>query len=158
MSSPVELDPSAPGTVVRRAFALEALLNLFTLPLLFYPKSILSHVVDDPATITPITELLAQVFAVLVVGALTPALLLGFPNTRQAIESRRAVYYVLGYGEFALILLLAWHALSGWEKRGLSQWACWGAIVFLIPPVLWRVFVLFFKPDMIGRYREYQRF
>lgn len=157
MSSPVELDPSAPGTAVRRAFALEALLNLFTLPLLFSPKSVLSHMVNDPAAITPVAELLGQVFGGLVVGALTPALLLGLPNTRAAIESRRTVYYLLACGELALIPLLAWHAAYGWEKGALSQGACLASIGFLIPPVLWRGFVLFVRPDMFGRYRDVKK-
>lgn len=153
MSSTVELDPLAPGTAVRRAFALEALLNLFTLPLIFYPKATLSPLVNDPSAITPTAELLARLFGGLVVGALTPALLLGLPNTRQAIESRRTVYVLLGCGEAALIPVLLWHALEGWERGSLTFGACWASIGCLIPPLAWRLYVLS-KPEMFGRYRE----
>lgn len=153
MSTTVELDPLAPGTAVRRAFALEALLNLFTLPLIFYPKATLSPLVNDPSAITPTAELLARLFGGLVVGALTPALLLGLPNTRQAIESRRTVYVMLGCGEAALIPVLIWHALDGWERGSLTFAACWASVGCLIPPLAWRLYVLS-KPEMLGRYRE----
>lgn len=151
MSSQVEVDPSAPGTVIRRAFAIEAVLNLFVLPLILYPRATLSHMIQNPAEITSTTTLLARAWGGLVVGAFTPALLLGLPNTRAGIESRTTVYYMLGLGEMLLVPLLAWHA---GEDGGLSAKACMVAITNLLPPLAWRVYTLCCKPEWFGRYRD----
>ena len=152
-SPKLEIDPTAPGTTIRRAFLAEAVLNLFTLPLLISPARVLALLADDPRSITPLACTLGRCFAAMVVGALTPALLLGLPNTRQGIESRRNVYYLLGAGEVALIPLLLWEGLRG-ESGTLTTKVCFGAVGNLLPPLLWRAYCLFWKPEVFGRYRE----
>lgn len=155
MVIPVEVDPSAPGTVVRRAMAIEALLNLGTLPLLLYPKELLSYVVSRPTEITDTAAIMAQLFGAIVVGALTPLLLLGVPNTRSAIESRRTIYYALGAGEAILIPFFLLQASSG--DVGLTSRACIGVVSCLVPPVLWRAYVFLQKPEWFGRYCDVKK-
>ncbi|GAB7348004.1 hypothetical protein MBLNU459_g5501t1 [Dothideomycetes sp. NU459] len=126
LATPVEMDPSAPGTIVRRAMVIEALFNIGTLPLLLYPKEMLSYVVTRPSEITDTAATMAQLFSTLVVGALTPLLLLGVPNTRSAIESRRTIYYTLGAGEAFLIPYFLYQATVG--HSGLTPLACLGSV------------------------------
>lgn len=155
LSASVELDPSAPGIIVQRAMALEALLNLGTLPLLLYPKEMLSYVVSRPAEITNTAAVMAQLFSALVIGALTPLLLLGVPNTRSAIESRRTIYYALGAGEGILIPFFLFQAFSG--SAGLTSRACIGVVSCLVPPVSWRAYVFLQRPEWFGRYRDVKK-
>ncbi|GAB7348006.1 hypothetical protein MBLNU459_g5501t2 [Dothideomycetes sp. NU459] len=152
LATPVEMDPSAPGTIVRRAMVIEALFNIGTLPLLLYPKEMLSYVVTRPSEITDTAATMAQLFSTLVVGALTPLLLLGVPNTRSAIESRRTIYYTLGAGEAFLIPYFLYQATVG--HSGLTPLACLGMASCLIPPVSWRAYVFLQKPEWFGRYRD----
>lgn len=158
---PIQLDPSAPGETVRQAFLLESILNLFTLPFIFAPRTILSWIMLDPSqAVNPGPVLWARCFGGLVVGALTPALWCGLPRTRRALESRRTVYLLLAGGELALVPLLVDQALKGGQtERGaaISVKVAVMAMGGLIPPFLWRMWVLFVRPEMLGRYREVER-
>lgn len=91
-------------------------------------------------------------------GGLTPGLLYGYQNTRRGIDSRRQVYIALGLGECILIpLLVAEASKGGGRDAALSVSAALGAILLLAPPLIWRVYVLFIKPEMVGRYTELKR-
>ncbi|WVW79491.1 hypothetical protein I302_101460 [Kwoniella bestiolae CBS 10118] len=138
-------DPSGP--IVRKAFLLEALLNLFSLPLITHTSTVLSYILKHPSQINPSSILFARLFGGIIIGGLTTALLYG----ARHIPSRRAVYWTLGMGEVLLIPLLA---LEGSKVNGaLSRKVAWGSIGMLAPPLVWRVFVLYVRPDWIGRER-----
>ena len=151
----IELDPAYPGTTIRKAFLIEALLNLGSFPLITHPRFCLSLLLNNPYQVNASSAFFARFFGGLVVGALTPGLLYGYLNTRQGIESRKTVYVSLGLGECVLIPLLVLEAMKGGGlDAALSVHGALAAIMLLAPPLLWRVYVLFLRPDMLGRYRE----
>ena len=148
----VELDG---GATVRKAFLVEAILNLFTIPLLTNTRTTLSFLLNDPAHINPSTILFARLFGGVVVGGLTSALLAGYANTRNGIESRRVVYLMLGLGEVMLIPVLGIEATKGGSRdAAVNVKVAVASVMCLAPPLFWRIYVLFVRPDMLGRYRE----
>ncbi|KAK1925248.1 hypothetical protein DB88DRAFT_185921 [Papiliotrema laurentii] len=154
-SASIQLDPTCTGSTVRRAFLLEALLNLGSFPLVTHTRFCLSLLLNNPSDINPSSILFARLFGGIVVAVLTPALLCGYRNTRQGIESRRPVYIALGLGECALIPLLLGEAMKkGGRGAALSPLGALGAVSLLVPPLLWRIYVLYVKPEMLGRYTE----
>jgi hypothetical protein len=153
----IQLDPSATGQPIRLAFLLESLLNLFTIPLITHPQVILPYILLDPKSITHSTLFFARLFGGLVVGALTTALWCGLPNTKPSIDSRPTTYILLAAGEMVLIPLLILEAMKGGKvERGavISVKGCLGVIACLAPPLAWRVWVLGFRRELMGRYRE----
>jgi hypothetical protein len=154
-SSRVQLDPAAPGTTVRKAFLIEALLNAGSFPLITHPRFCLSLLLNNPSQINASSVFFARFFGGLVVGALTPGLLYGYQNTRQGIESRKTVYMALGVGECFLIPLLIIEAMKGGGRdAALSVHAALSAIFLLAPPLMWRIYAMFIRPEMMGRYTE----
>ena len=154
-SGRIQLDPAHPGTTVRKAFLIEALLNLGSFPLITHPRFCLSLLLNNPSQVNASSVFFARFFGGLVVGALTPGLLYGYQNTRQGIESRKTVYVSLGLGECVLIPLLIAEAMKGGGRdAALSVHAALAAILLLAPPLLWRIYVLYFRPEMMGRYSE----
>jgi Na+-driven multidrug efflux pump len=120
-SEDIEIDPAAPGTVIRYAMAIEAGLNVFGATImLLYPSEVLSYMVTKPSANTAASAALAQWLGALTCG-LAVQLLCAIRNTRGAIESRRAVYYTLGAGEGFLIPLLLWQASSISTEKGLTS-------------------------------------
>lgn len=153
-SRQIELDPNNDGRIVRIAFAVESIFNLFTLPLLTNTKTVLSHILNDPKYITPATTLFARMSSAIVIGGLTTALWTGIPNTKTALESRPIVYITLGGGELVLLPILILEALKrGGPDAALSLKACVVSIGCLAPILLWRAYALFVKPELMGRYR-----
>jgi hypothetical protein len=151
----IKLDPACTGSTVRRAFLIEAILNLCSFPLITHPRLVLSIILNHSSYINPASILFAKLFGGVVIGGLTPGLLYGYQNTRQGIDSRRSVYYALGLGEIILIpLLLQEAAKDGKSDAALSTHGALGAIMMLAPPLLWRIYVLFGHPEMLGRYTE----
>lgn len=154
----VELDPKNNGRIVSNAFLAEGFLNFFTLPLITHPRKTLSLLLLNPAHVNPATIFWARSLGTLFVTALTAALWTGVPNTRAAVESRRTVYITLGLGELGLIpILIAEVRKNGGHDAALSVKTALVAIASLAPILLWRVYVLYVKPEMIGRYREVQK-
>lgn len=148
-------DPKYTGSTIRKAFVLEALANLFTIPLITNTRFILSYLVLYPSHINPSSILFARLFGGLVVAGLTPALLAGATNTRNGIESRRPTYMLLGLGEACLLPILAVEASKGGSAdAALSVKVAVVSMGMLLPPLLWRIFVLCVRPDMLGRYTE----
>lgn len=89
------------------------------------------------------------------VGGLTSALLAGYTNTRNGIESRRPTYLLLGMGEACLIPLLVNEMLKdGGRNAAISKKVAGVSIGMLLPPLLWRLHVLVLRPDLLGRYTE----
>jgi len=149
-------DPTVNGSTIRKAFVLEAIANLFSIPIITNTRSVLSAILAHPSRdINSTSILLARILGGLVVSGLTSALLVGATNTRNGIESRRPVYMLLGLGEGALIPILILDLLEGGgEGAALSQKAAAGSVACLVPPLLWRLYVLFVRPDLFGRYTE----
>ena len=148
-------DPAYSGSTIRKAFVVEAVANLFTIPLITNTHFTLSMLLNNPAQINPSSILFARLFGGLIVGGLTSALLAGSANTRNGIESRRPVYLLLGLGEAFLIPLLVLELTkNGGPGAALSKKVAAASIVCLVPPLLWRLFVLFIRPDLLGRYTE----
>lgn len=157
-STRAQIDPKHQGSIVRRAFLLEAVLNLFTIPLVTNTRAALSFLLARPAQINPALVLFARLFGGLVIGGLTPLLIHGSRNTVSGIESRRIAYIALGLGEVLLIPLLVNEALKkGGPGAALSVRGAVGAILCLAPPLMWRAYVLFVDPELVGRYREGER-
>jgi hypothetical protein len=148
-------DPNQDGTTIRRAFLLEAALNLFTIPLITNTRLILSYILLHPSDINPSSVLFARLFGGLIVGGLTSALLVGATNTRNGIESRRPTYLLLGLGESCLLPILAIEASKrGSADAALSVGMAVGVIGMLAPPLVWRLYVLGVRPDLLGKYTE----
>lgn len=159
----VQLDPHHTGKTIRKAFLLESILNLFTLPLIFFPRPILSylllnfHPTNQNSTENNATVFFAQCFGGLVVGALTPALWYGLPQTKSSIESRRPTYILLAGGEIFLIPLLISQALKGGDVASgaaISPLVAVLAMGGLVPPLVWRGYVLLGRPELLGKYRD----
>jgi hypothetical protein len=148
-------DPSQDGSTIRKAFVAEALANLFTVPLITNTRWVLSFLLLHPAHINPSSILFARLFGGIVVGGLTTALLAGATNTRNGIESRRPTYLLLGIGEACLLPILAIEAAKGGASdAALSVGVAVGCMGMLAPPLLWRLYVLLVRPDLLGRYSE----
>ena len=89
------------------------------------------------------------------IGGLTSALLAGYTNTRNGIESRRPTYLMLGIGEAMLIPLLVGEMVKdGGEGAAVSRKVAGASVAMLLPPLLWRIYVLVVRPDLLGRYTE----
>jgi hypothetical protein len=148
-------DPVQDGSTIRKAFVLEAIANLFTIPLVTNTRFVLSFLLLHPSDINASSILFARLFGGLVVGGLTTALLAGATNTRNGIESRRPTYMLLGIGEACLLPILAIEASKGSGRdAALSVKVAVACMGMLAPPLLWRLYVLCVRPDLLGRYTE----
>lgn len=153
------------GKIIKYALIIEAILNVVGIVGLLYYAKELPALVAAPSTsntvaqrlgfhgavsssYTPFTsELLAGIFAVL-----TVPIVLCIPDTKRAIESRPTVYATLLSGEIILCIQLALEARTG--RNALDVSFCWTAIYNLLPIGLWRIWVLTFRPQWMGSYRE----
>lgn len=138
-------------SVIRIAFLLEGIANLFTLPLITNTESTLSLLLRNSAHVNPASILFARLFGGVVIGGLSTALFVGATNTSSGIGSRKPTYLMLGVGEAALIPILAAEVAknSGPDaavnaKTGLTM------IAMLTPLLLWRFYVLFVRPDLFS--------
>lgn len=147
--------PNTDGSTIRKAFLAEAIANLFTIPLITNTSWVLSFILNHASDINPSSVLFARLFGGLVVGGLTSALLAGYTNTRNGIESRRPTYLLLGLGEALLIPILVNEVLKdGGKDAAVSKKVAGVSIGMLLPPLLWRIYVLGVRPDLLGRYTE----
>lgn len=155
---PIELDPQNNGEYVRKAFMIEGYLNLATIPLITHPRLILPYLLNRPYEINESTVFFARLFGVIVVAALSPGLFAGARNTRNAIESRSIVYIILGGAELLMVPMLLMEALKrGNRDAVLGFKTAVNGVLSITPPLLWRVYVLFVRPNLLGRYREVKR-
>ena len=109
----VELDPQNNGSLIRKAFLIEGLLNLLSFPLVTHTRPILHLLLKDAAQVTPGAVFFARFFGGVVTGGLSMVLFGAIPNTRAGIESRRNAYLTLGWGEVLLIPVLVNEYLKG---------------------------------------------
>lgn len=154
----VVLDSTKDGSIIRKAFLVEAAANLFTIPLVTNTRHTLLLLLNNAAHINPASVLFARLFGGIVIGGLTSALLAGFSNTRNGIESRRPTYIMLAFGEALFIPILALEFLKdGSEDAAISKKMAGASIGCLVPPLLWRLHVLCVRPDLLGRYSEAEK-
>ncbi|MCJ1477172.1 hypothetical protein MMC13_005843 [Lambiella insularis] len=152
-SHPIMLDPSAPGTVMRYAIATEAFFNLLgAIPMLFSPRSLLL-LISASQQPSPLAISLTQWLGALVLG-LTAPLVLAYPNTRRGLQSRPTVYWTLGTGEAALVVVLVWQYLCKREGSGMSGRFLMGATGMMTGLCAWRLWVLTAKREWMGRYND----
>jgi len=150
-STPISPDPSAPGTIIRYAMAIEAAFNVLgAAGVVLAPRSILSFMASSPSQITPLAVTFTQWIGGMVV-ALTVPLMLCLPNTRRAVESRTTTYWALAAGEGFLVPMFLWQM---GEESGFTRKALVAGAVQLGVLVGWRLYVLLRKPEWMGRYRE----
>lgn len=153
-STPIIPDPAAPGTIMRYALGIEAAINLLGCAgMLFFPSRFLELLASKPSEITATATTVTQWLGALGY-ILTVPMLLAIPNTRRGIESRTTVYYSLAAGELALIPLLLYQALVKREASGMSRKGLLMGMGSMVPHLPWRFWVLFRRPEWIGRYRE----
>lgn len=142
---------------MRIALVLEAALNVIAASFMtLSPSTILSFLAtpSPPTLDTPLSETVIQIIAGIFMSIAVP-LLLAVPNTRQGIELRAPVYIFLSATEVCLITGLVYIALwRGEEETGVRSRALWGMVSNLLPPLIFRLFVLVVKPHWLGRYRD----
>jgi len=156
-STPIEVDPSAPGTVMRVALGVESLLNVpFAGMALFTPAAFLKLLASDPSSITPLAEMCSRYYGVTVVG-LTAPMILGVFNNRAAIESRPYSYLMLASAEAGMLSTALWVIFGPGNSSGFATEAMWSMLKQIGPAFLWRLFVFFRKPEWFGRYREVKK-
>ncbi|KAG9689473.1 hypothetical protein KCU95_g8009, partial [Aureobasidium melanogenum] len=156
-SGDIEVDPSAPGSVMRFALGFETVANVVGGTwMVFFPQSFLGMLVNSPSDMTPTAVTWTQVTGALVYALAAP-LVLAFPNSRRGIESRAPAYYTLGAGEVGVTAVTLYKAFADGGDSGWTKNALLGASSALLPALAWRLYVLFGKPEWIGRYREVSR-
>jgi hypothetical protein len=154
----IELDPQNDGATVRKAFIFEGFLNLGTLPLITHPRTILPYLLAHPNQVNSTSVFFARLFGIIVVAALTPGLWSGARNTRNGIESRSVMYKALGGAELVLIPMLMNEVIKGGGYDAvLGYKTALMGVLSVTPPLLWRIWVLYVKPELLGRYREVKR-
>jgi len=155
-TSPIEVDPSAPGTVMRWALGIESILNLpLAAMTIFTPAAFLKLLSSEPA-ITPLAEMCARYYGVTVIG-LTAPMVLGVFNNRTAIESRPYSYLMLGSAEAGMLATALWVIAGPGNASGFTTEAMWSILKQIGPAFLWRIFVVTQKPEWFGRYREVKK-
>jgi hypothetical protein len=142
---------SKPHTTLLRAFQIEAIFNILSFPFLTHPRFILSHILLSPSQINPALILFTRLFGGLIAGVLGPLLLF---SAHSSPEGRKTAYWSLGLGEGLLIPLLIGEALKGGDASkgaALSVKVALGSVGCLAPPLAWRIYTLFARPEMFGR-------
>jgi hypothetical protein len=153
-SGHVEVDPSAPGTVMRGALAFEAMANAIGGTwMVFFPQRFLNLLVSSPMQITGAAVTWTQLTGSLVYALATPVIM-GIPNSRRGIESRAPTYYTLAAGEVGVVAVAMYKAFVFGDSSGWSRSALLAVCATLLPTLAWRFYVLFWRPEWIGRYRE----
>ncbi|MCJ1294291.1 hypothetical protein MMC34_005849 [Xylographa carneopallida] len=150
-SIPVQIDPSAAGTTIRWALAAEAGINALTSAfMIFKPSTLLQMISVSSSSPDPVAAAMLQWLGGLTLALIAP-LLLAFPNTKSGIESRPVVYATLLSMEVALLPLITWQAMTG---HTLSSKSLVNVAATFIGPILWRLWILWYRPELMGRYTE----
>lgn len=150
---PTKSSPSPtyhPGTIIQRALILETTgTALAGLLVLLHPTAFLTFLVSSPSSaITPLAIGLTQWIAVLSF-AFSIACAFSIPDTARAVQSRWGLYWTLGLGEAAMCVLFLWQ-MGREGEVGLSREGLWMGVLQLGGAVLWRGFVIVFKPHWFG--------
>ncbi len=116
------------------------------------PYNVLGFLSNSTKYPNSLSAALMQLLGGCVFALMTP-LLLAIPKTRAGIESRPIVYVTMLAGEVVLIPVMMWQALVAKSIPETALIFC-GNLVGLI---IWRVWVLWFRPSWMGRYSEQQK-
>ncbi|WWC72980.1 uncharacterized protein I206_106944 [Kwoniella pini CBS 10737] len=147
-------DPS--GSIVRKAFLIEAFLNLLSFPLITNTKTTLYYLLLNSKDINESTILFTRLFGGIIIGGLTTSLIYG----SKYINSRRNTYYTLGFGEILLIPILSLELFKSLEEKNQSALSFKTSLIsicLLLPPLIWRIYILFIRPDLIGNEKELKK-
>jgi hypothetical protein len=148
-----EADPSAPGNIIRVALAFESILTVVVSAYyVFFPRHYLIHMMGAaPAqTTTTALQFTQQYGAVgILIGA---GVALFIPNTKTAIDCRQTLYLALLAFELFFIPLLLWQAFM--MDGGMPKDSLLVVVGQFVPFIVWRVFVLGWKPAWFGHSRE----
>lgn len=147
------VDPSALGNIIRVALAFESLVTVGVgAYYIFFPRHYLLHTMGAAAAQVTTTALQsAQQFGAVnvLVGA---AVALFIPNTKNAIQSRQTLYFVILVFELLYIPLIVWQAFM--MEGGMLRKSLLAGAGQFVPFVVWRIFTLGWKPEWFGRYQE----
>lgn len=155
---PLDIDPSAPGTIVRATMAAEACFSFFlAYGMLVEPRATTAQLFlsDDPAAGSPaaVSSLLMEWIGVWTLATNVP-LLVVLPNRTGAIERRQVAYAVLSAMEVLWVPILACKAWR-WDGEG---GLFWGKIIGGIAEpmtdfLVFGLLVLCMWPGWMTRYR-----
>jgi hypothetical protein len=152
----VEIDPSAPGTIIRIALAAESAFNVFmAIPMIFNAKEALGRMyLSDGNPVAPHAASMMQLFGISL-AAMTVPMVLAIPNKVGAIETRRTTYQMLSSFEVFALPLSCWQAwFAGEAGSGLNpDKVIWGLGMGMGVALGFRVWVLLVKPEWMGKYR-----
>lgn len=148
-------------SIIQVALVLEAFLNVPAIvSLIGFPAQTLNSFLPSPSSNAKFdanTIFLARGLGVLIT-ALTPQLLLAYPNGKDSVGKRKLAYWTLSTGEVALVPLLLWEAFRETDQSkaaalgsgGLSRSFCLTAVANLVPILAWRAYVFGIKPHWFG--------
>ena len=143
------------SSIIQKAFALEAFLNVPTIiNLAFFPRATLSNFLVSPwsgSAITPTTLFWTRAAGAMTL-AMTPQLLYALPESKGVGKQRKLVYLTLGAGEAALIPLLLWEAFRATDAEkmlsggGIKRSSALSGVAIFLACLTWRFWVWDFKP------------
>ncbi|KAH7239421.1 hypothetical protein BKA59DRAFT_277032 [Fusarium tricinctum] len=152
----LEIDSSAPGTIVRIALAAESVVNVFmAASMIFNPiKNFENTYLTDGQPVVSQTASLSQQFGPSIL-AMTVPMMLALPNKPGAIELRRISYQILSAYEILAVPITLWQAwVAGEAGSGLNfNKVIWGLTVPMGVALGFRAWVLFLKPEWMGKYK-----
>lgn len=150
------IDPSAPGTIVRIVLAAESAYNIFlAIPMIFDAKEALGRMyLSDGKSAAPHAASIFQLFGISL-AAMTVPMVLAIPNKPGAVETRRTTYQMLASFETLALPLSFWQAwVAGEAGSGLNpSKVIWGLGLGMGVALGFRAWVLFVKPEWMGKYR-----
>ena len=147
-------------SIIQKALISEVLANIpAIISLIFFPESVLRPALATKASysaseLTRTATLMARCAGVLIL-ALTPQLLLAYPDSKDCVGKRKQAYWGLGLGEAALIPLFLWEAFRERNEKkarfgGLKPRAALLSAGALALPLAWRLFVFGWKDHWFG--------
>ncbi|CVL07434.1 uncharacterized protein FMAN_14358 [Fusarium mangiferae] len=152
----MEIDPSASGTIVQVVLAAESTFNiLLAIPMVFNAERSFKRMYSsDDLSGAPHAVPMMQLFGISL-AAMTVPIALGIPNKAGAVETRRITYQTLASFEAMALPLLFWQACPvGEAGSGIYPTKLtWGSGLAMGVMLGFRVFVLFMKPEWMGKYK-----
>ncbi|KAI9706888.1 MAG: hypothetical protein M1820_004667 [Bogoriella megaspora] len=149
----IELDPNAPGTIVRWNCILESIKNIgMGTTLLFSPATVLADYVRDPANLSPVLAASARSFGFCLLVVTIP-MLMAIPNTVSGIESRKPLLWTYGICEAVEVVIFAYRSILDEDFLGLTP-AGFRKLTSVVSVLMGlRFLMLLHKPQWLGRYR-----
>jgi len=143
-------------TIIRGAFAAEAILNIVgATSLILSPNSMLNLLAINPADAHPTTLSTLQWFGAITFGLSVP-LFAGLPERKGIAEFRRATYLTLGACEAFMVPVFLWQASKS-SGVGLTSTSLTVGASILGSLTVWRAFVLYVRPEMLGSEKVRQK-